>query len=33
MFLEQGLAQFELHTGVKGPKKAMERVLISAVNS
>lgn len=33
MFLEQGLAQFELHTGVKGPKKAMGRVLISEVNS
>lgn len=29
MFLEQGLAQFEIHTGVKGPREAMERVLKS----
>jgi len=33
MFLEQGLAQFELHTGVKGPRDEMERILKLALNS
>lgn len=31
MFLAQGLAQFELHTGVKGPHAAMEAVLRNAL--
>jgi len=32
MFIEQGLAQFELHTGVKGEREVMQRVLIQALN-
>lgn len=31
MFLEQGVAQFELHTGVKAPKAEMEIILQSAL--
>jgi len=27
MFLEQGMAQFQLHTGVKAPQKEMEKIL------
>lgn len=32
MFIEQGLAQFELHTGVKGPREVMQRILIQSLN-
>ena len=33
MFIEQGLAQFEIHTGVKGCREVMESALKSAADS
>lgn len=33
MFLEQGLAQFEIHTGVKGPRNTMKEALYCAEGS
>jgi shikimate dehydrogenase len=33
MFLEQGSAQFELHTGVKPPREEMERILLRAAEA
>lgn len=33
MFLEQGLAQFQLHTGVKAPRDEMEKILRSALGA
>jgi shikimate 5-dehydrogenase len=30
MFLDQAVAQFELHTGVKAPREEMERILRNA---
>jgi shikimate 5-dehydrogenase len=33
MFLEQGLAQFYLHTGVKGPRDEMEKILRSSLGA
>ena len=33
MFLEQGAAQFELHTGVKPPREEMERILLRAAEA
>lgn len=33
MFLEQGLAQFQLHTGVKAPRDEMEKILRNALGA
>ena len=33
MFLEQGLAQFQLHTGVKAPREEMEKILRNALGA
>lgn len=33
MFLEQGLAQFNLHTGVKAPREEMEKILRSSLGA
>jgi shikimate dehydrogenase len=33
MFLEQGVAQFELHTGVKAPREVMENIISSALSA
>jgi shikimate 5-dehydrogenase len=33
MFLEQGVAQFELHTGVKAPREVMENIISSALST
>lgn len=33
MFLEQGVAQFQLHTGVKAPREEMEKILRSALGA
>jgi shikimate dehydrogenase len=33
MFLEQGLAQFQLHTGVKPPREVMQKVLEFSLNA
>jgi shikimate dehydrogenase len=33
MFLEQGLAQFHLHTGVKAPREEMEKILRNSLGA
>jgi len=33
MFLEQGVAQFQLHTGVKAPRNEMEKILRNALGA
>ncbi len=33
MFLEQGAAQFQLHTGVKAPREEMEKILRSSLGT
>lgn len=33
MFLEQGAAQFQLHTGVKAPRELMEKILRSSLGA
>jgi shikimate dehydrogenase len=33
MFLEQGVAQFQLHTGVKAPREEMEKILRSSLKA
>jgi shikimate dehydrogenase len=33
MFLEQGIAQFQLHTGVKAPRDEMEKILRTALGA